>query len=524
MRRCPVSSPPQTTDRLSRHDWVKELRQKLTPPTEELTKSAHQLVNTVEPLNDDYLKQTARRMANRSVHLQATIERLISLETPEESELGYRRGVRHDLRAAASYIVSASDDIAESVPSEQRTTIEQVLTETRSAADWVIRSIEELFQNNDAIDASTHRQPELLAELRERLPKLLGRDQTRTDVEPNRILIVDDNEFGRDLLARMLTQQGHIVEVLPGASEAQTRLLDLNSPTIDLILLDVLMPGMSGPELLHWLKQQSNFWHLPVIMVSALGEDDSVLACIAAGAEDYLTRPVRAELLRARITGCLEKKRLRDREVEYQARIASLVRAIFPPAMVQEWESTGTIRPRNHECVGVLFTDIVGFTALCEQHRDQPEQVVELLQKLVERFEETVSRHGVQKVKTIGDGFMCVAGITEDDPCPARTLLTCALDMIADAREHPARWQVRIGIHIGPVVSGVLGKRQFSFDLWGHTVNAAARVEANGMPDKVTLSNDAWLSLDGTVEGNVRTIQARGIGPMTVWDFRQWNE
>ena len=148
--------------------------------------------------------------------------------------------------------------------------------------------------------------------------------------------------------------------------------------------------------------------------------------------------------------------------------------------------------------------------------------MVELLQQQVEKFEETLTRHGVQKIKTMGDGFMCVAGISEDDLCPARTLLRCGLDMIADTRSHPAGWQVRIGIHIGPVVTGVLGKRQFSFDLWGHTVNAAARIEANGTPDKVTLSSDAWESLNETAHGTPRTIEARGLGTMTVWDFKQW--
>ena len=517
-----MSALTSSNELLARRAWVAYLRQELTAPAAALAQYTHDLSSIIATLNDDYLTQATERMANRAKHLQMTIQQLVEAPT-SESELDYQRGVRHDLRAAASYLVSASDDIAESVAEDRRGEIATPLAETRTAAHRIIDSIEELLQFNEVSATLPAADGNLVAEMLERLPKLMDRTQPHIQpLESSRILIVDDNEFGRDLLARMLSQQGHAVEVVSSAMEAQYRLQDRTATSIDLILLDVLMPGMSGPELLHWLKREPSFWHLPVIMVSALGEDDSVLACIAAGAEDYLTRPVRAELLRARITGCLEKKRLRDREAEYQARIAGLIRAIFPPAVVQEWESTGTIRPKNHECVGVLFTDVVGFTSLCERHRDQPEQVVELLQQQVEKFEETLTRHGVQKIKTMGDGFMCVAGINEDDACPARTLLRCGLDMIADTHSHPAGWQVRIGIHIGPVVTGVLGKRQFSFDLWGHTVNAAARIEANGTPDKVTLSQEAWASLNDTARGESRSIDARGIGVMEVWDFKEW--
>ena len=86
------------------------------------------------------------------------------------------------------------------------------------------------------------------------------------------MLVVDDNEFGRDLIARALAQQGHEVEVVPGGPEAQHRLTDPNRPPVDLVLLDVMMPGMTGPELLRWLKTDARVWHLPVIMISCSGK------------------------------------------------------------------------------------------------------------------------------------------------------------------------------------------------------------------------------------------------------------
>jgi class 3 adenylate cyclase len=204
--------------------------------------------------------------------------------------------------------------------------------------------------------------------------------------------------------------------------------------------------------------------------------------------------------------------------LEYQARIDRLVAAMFPPGVVDEWKEHEAIRPRRYEKIGVLFLDVVGFTAWCEARRDDPEAVVRTLQELVATFEATAARHGVQKIKTIGDAFMAASGLTDPDPNPALTLLKCGLDLIADVRAHKAGWQVRIGIHVGPVVTGVLGQTQFSFDVWGHTVNAAARMESNGRAGMVTLSEDAWNDVATAATGTPREAAVKGLGAVTVWD------
>ena len=108
------------------------------------------------------------------------------------------------------------------------------------------------------------------------------------------------------------------------------------------------------------------------------------------------------------------------------------------------------------------------------------------------------------------------------DPNPALSLLKCGLDLIADVAAHPAGWRVRVGVHVGPVVTGVLGESQFSFDVWGHTVNAAARMESNGVPGKVTLSPTAWADVDGVATGVSRAVEVKGLGAVTVWDFERF--
>jgi CheY-like chemotaxis protein len=436
------------------------------------------------------------------------VRKLASADIAPTTDADFRT-LRHDLRGAAGYVISACDSL-----DEDDAPLGPALPAARDAARKLLELLTSLTVSDPTPDESSFALP--ILDTLDQLPAAVA-DARADRTDPGRILLVDDNEFNRDLVGQMLRDLGHTVEAVAGGQEAMDRLRQ-DAPA-DVVLCDVLMPGVTGLDLLRWMKADAELWAVPVVMVSALGDEDGVLACIAAGAEDYLTRPVRPELLRVRLAASLEKKRLRDREREYQHRIDRLVSAMFPPAAVAEWRQHEAIRPKRHEKVGVLFTDVAGFTSWCEARQDHPEEVVATLQDLITRFEASAARHGVQKVKTIGDAFMAVAGLDGTDPNPALSLLKCGLDLIADAAAHPSGWKVRVGIHVGPVVSGVLGQTQFSFDVWGHTVNAAARMESNGVPGRVTLSPTAWLDVKGLSVGHPRLVEVKGLGATTVWDF-----
>jgi DNA-binding response OmpR family regulator len=138
------------------------------------------------------------------------------------------------------------------------------------------------------------------------------------------LLVIDDNEGNRDMLSRRLRRQGYRVST---AVDGQQGLDFLKTQLVDLILLDVMMPGMDGYDVLKELKANNTWRDIPVIMVSALGEIESVVKCIEQGAEDYLTKPFDPVLLRARLGACLEKKRLRDQEVLYLKDVAHVTDA-----------------------------------------------------------------------------------------------------------------------------------------------------------------------------------------------------
>jgi DNA-binding response OmpR family regulator len=138
------------------------------------------------------------------------------------------------------------------------------------------------------------------------------------------LLVVDDNMINRDMLSRRLTRQGHCVMV---AEDGLQALEMLSTRQFDLVLLDVMMPEMNGYQLLQRLKTDPTLRDMPVIMISALDELDSVVRCLEIGAEDYLPKPFNPVLLRARVGACLEKKRLRDQEVEYLRHVQQITQA-----------------------------------------------------------------------------------------------------------------------------------------------------------------------------------------------------
>jgi len=275
------------------------------------------------------------------------------------------------------------------------------------------------------------------------------------------------------------------------------------------VLLDMVMPGLDGAEVLARMKSEPATEKVPVIMISSLDQDDSVARCIEAGAEDYIAKPFNPVFLRARIAACLEQKRLREGEARFLAQIQQekqhsdeLLHIILPRDVVAELKASGEVRPRRFENVGVLFCDIVGFAAYSD--RRAPEEILTHLQTLVESFEGIVARHGLEKIKTIGDAFMAVAGLPAPLDNPARHCIRAGLEMIAAARAHPAGWQIRVGVNVGPVVAGIVGRMKYQFDVWGDTVNTAARVEQAGEPEAVCLPAAAWASVAGEFTGHPR--------------------
>ncbi len=338
--------------------------------------------------------------------------------------------------------------------------------------------------------------------------------------ESYRVLVVDDIEQNREILARRLRRYGYAVSVEENGIKA---LAHLSNQPVDLMMLDIMMPEMDGYAVLENMKADPALSEIPVIVISAVEEVESIARCITLGAEDYLPKPFDPVVLKARVSATLERKSLRDQRKRNLAdlkqekeKVDEILNAILPGRIADELKLTGKVTPRRIENVSVLFSDIVGFTRYCD--RKDPDLVFDRLEELVAGFEQVVGDHGVEKIKTLGDGFMAASGLSEDSTDPVLACARAAKEWILAASTIVPGWEVRVGIHLGPVVAGIVGARRFAYDLWGDTVNTAARVESLGRPGAICFSQSAHESLPESygVDGSYES-EAKGKGRIKIY-------
>lgn len=338
------------------------------------------------------------------------------------------------------------------------------------------------------------------------------------------VLVVDDNEVNRDLLARRVQRQGHKVT---GASNGFEALDMMREQPFDLVLLDIMMPEMNGYQLLETLKADKKLRHIPVVMVSAVEDIESIVRCIELGAEDYLSKPFNPVLLKARINACLEKKRLRDQEQAYLKRLADeqekserLLLNILPEAIAERLKQGESTIADSFADVTVMFADLVGFTKLSANL--SPAELVELLNDIFSAFDDLADKYGLEKIKTIGDAYMVVGGLPTPRKDHAEAIAEMALDILDKINRIPTQQEqalkVRIGIHTGAVEAGVIGSKKFAYDLWGDTVNTANRMESHGIPGAIQVTKITYERLsDKYIWKDRGIVDVKGKGPMRTY-------
>jgi class 3 adenylate cyclase/HAMP domain-containing protein len=193
---------------------------------------------------------------------------------------------------------------------------------------------------------------------------------------------------------------------------------------------------------------------------------------------------------------------------------------VLPAPIAERLKSSDGVIVDKFEAVSVLFADIVGFTALSS--RTTPEALVTMLDELFSSFDALAEKHGLEKIKTIGDAYMVVAGIPQPRTDHADAIARMATDMLdelhAYAKRHGTDLTVRIGINTGSVVAGVIGRKKFIYDLWGDTVNTASRMESHGVAGRVHVSHSTYELLRERFDFEPRgTIEIKGKGPMQTY-------
>jgi len=497
--------------------WVATLRGKLLTPVYGLLDLSGALLQDARkhPDSSEDFLSTLERITASVVGLLELAEKSLDpgkLEIPGQQ---FHAQFHHDVRSYLARIIQYCEYWCEDVNAPFLKAFEDDLRKINQVARDLVGSINDLLSYPKSIMRPGCDQPTISPEVGV-IPPQIDENGRQANRIVGTLLVVDDNELNRDILRRCLERQGHTVVLAPNGRVA----LELvRSQAFDLMLLDLIMPELSGWQVLGQLKADLRFRHLPVIMISALNDIHSLVRCIEIGADDYLSRPVNPVLLRARIGACLERKRLRDREQSYLSKITraekranELLHAVFPAPIVKRMKNSRRPEPRCHRNVAVLFADIVNFTSYCSEHELEPKEVVHCLDELIGSWEKSALLHRVQKIKTIGDAFMAAAGLLEKVENPVLSCVRFGLDMISAVQQLPNQWNVRVGIDFGPVIAGVIGSRQYLYDLWGDTVNTAARMESHGVPGAITLSMRAWGQIAGQCRGSQRLVEVKGKG------------
>ena len=168
-----------------------------------------------------------------------------------------------------------------------------------------------------------------------------------------------------------------------------------------------------------------------------------------------------------------------------------LLHGILPQQVASELKENGHVEPVSFKDAAVIFTDFEGFSQLTKHL--SPGEVIHRLDTYFTEFDRISAVHGLEKIKTIGDSYMAVAGVPEEHTDPVRAACDAALEIVEasdriSAMIGPDGWNIRVGIHAGPLVAGVIGRQKFSYDVWGTTVNFASRMESGGAPGRINVS------------------------------------
>lgn len=299
------------------------------------------------------------------------------------------------------------------------------------------------------------------------------------------ILIIDNDEASIRELKTILYGSGNNVISVPDETSAYVILEKRD--------VGILLVGISGQEsgfeLLNRLKHHPGSSDIyKIVITDESGSGAKLVKGFREGAVDHITKPFNPNLVKAKIE-VFKALYFKDQ------RINQLLTNIFPMNVLEELRKKGKFSPQRIEEGTVLFTDFVAFSKFAKHML--PIQLLKKLEGYFNKFDEITERYQLEKIKTIGDSYMALAGVTEKNSRPAVRACLAALEMRdfminEQLFAHPTRkdfWEIRIGIHSGPLVAGIIGSKKISFDVWGDTVNIAARAEQHSIANGISITD-----------------------------------
>ncbi len=389
-----------------------------------------------------------------------------------------------------------------------------------------------------------------------------------------RILVVDDYPALVTITRHKLLQHGYEVITAQNGKDA-FELVQSELP--DLVISDVEMPLMDGYELCKLIKEDVKFRRIPVILVTSRIEAGSLMRGIEVGADNYLTKPYDDDTLFSKVLELLnnpiavsqvtEKVTVTIENQQYHIKAdyshlvsllvstykntlgqntrlekmqsglnasnqelqltkkehEELLQNIFPKKIADSLLAYGNVSPERYPDATFMFTDFDDFSKIVPDL--SPEKLIESLSFYFDRFDDFISQHNIIKIKTIGDSYMAAGGIPERNSTHPIDTVLAALKMkffVSNLKDNLPNsipyFPLRIGIHTGHSVVGVIGKKRFAYDVWGEAVNLAARMEQNSASNSINISQDTYDRVKDFFECEPRgEIEAKNIGKVPMY-------
>lgn len=401
-----------------------------------------------------------------------------------------------------------------------------------------------------------------------------------------KLLVVDDIEVNLQLVIDMLKGAKADFEIISASNGKEA--VDLCKKHLpDLVLMDWKMPKMTGMDALKEIKRNEKTKDIPVLMITAFASPENLGEAFNNGAVDYISKPLNSIELISRVKSALklshsinetkkqnvqikeqinelnrlaqvakekeellnqkhedmlslteylenanqlledQKKEINIQKVaieEEQQKSETLLLNVLPFEVARQLKSKGKAKPRHYRMVSVMFTDFKGFSNLSKGML--PKDLVNILDSYFVKFDEIVQDNYMEKIKTIGDAYMCAGGLPLSNKSnPINSVLAGLaiqkfMNKLNDGRalnKEPV-WELRVGIHTGEVVAGVVGKFKFAYDIWGTTVNIASRMESAGQVGMVNISGATYERVKDYFECVYRgKVEAKNIGKIDMY-------
>ena len=353
------------------------------------------------------------------------------------------------------------------------------------------------------------------------------------DLKEATILIVDDQEANIALLEALLAEEGYLH--VHSTVDPREALSLFQSLSVDLVLLDLHMPHLDGFAVMEQLQQEiPPDAYVPILILTADASADVKRRGLTGGAKDFLSKPLDFEEVTARIRNLLETRCLHlqlqqrnqvlheaTRALEAERQLSErLLLNVLPRSIAERLKRNPGIVADSFADATVVFADIARFTPIAS--RMTPEEVVSWLNGVFSAMDRLAAEHGLETIKTVGDAYMFVSGLPNAREDHAETAAEVALSFRDEMATRTAPdgdpLRIRIGMHTGPVVAGVIGTRKFTYDLWGDTVNTASRMESHGSSGAIHVSQETYERLRHRYQFEERgEVEIKGIGKMRTY-------